>query len=245
MVKLSESGASEVAKFAQKAAPHRIEITEVLNKKIKYLRQSFVLPFVQHINKKKDKEEYVAVKVEQEKIFRKIKDYMYYEGQDAPNSNGELPNKLDKLLSEVNSVVQYLRYINHVENLNNLLATYGMTITCKDLSSVHAALSDEVTKDNIQKIFESASKVQASIQLESSKIKNVIFEELPEEIKYDSKTNKSGLKSNEFDRITSLEATKQKSEELAEKKLETLKDSIVDSIDSKINVQVAAQKVLE
>lgn len=240
---LSEHAANEVKRLAEKAAPHRINITDTLGKKMTYLRQSFVLHFVKDINKKKDKEHYVEVKVAQEKIFRKIKDYIYYSGKSSSNPQYDGLNKLAKLLDEVNVAVQYLRYTGLNENLEELLTERGMTISCRALENTDAVLLDPDVKENIINVFNSAEKVQGEICAESETIKINIFNELDDGIKYDSKHNKSGIRSNEFDKLTALEATKQKSEELAEKKLETLKDSIGATIDSKLNVQTVAQTI--
>lgn len=242
---LSETALAEVKRLVEKAAPHRVEILEVLNKKMTYLRQSFVLHFVKNINKKKDKEEYIETKVAQEKIFRKIKDYIHYEGGSSPIPRLDGLNKIDKLLEEVSTAIQYLRYIEHTENLDACLARLGMTITVRDLTSIYPDLSNEAVHDNIKKIFGSASSIQSQICNEANAIKVNIFDELDDSIKYDAKYNKSGLKANEFDKLTTLEAFKQKSEELAEKKLDALKDSVGNTIDSKLNVQAAAQMVVE
>lgn len=240
---LSVEAAENVKRLAEKAAPHRINIMNTLGKKMTYYRQSFVLHFIKDINKKKDKEEYVATKVEQEKVFRKVKDYMHYEGQGSDNPRFDGLNKLDNLLSEVSMAVQYLRYIGHTENLDNLLAKHGMKISVRDITSVYPQLAEEVTKDNVIKLFEAANNLQSEICNEANAIKIQIFGELADEIKYDAKTNKSGIKSNEFDKLTTLEATRQKSEELAEKKLESLKDSVGTTIDSQLNVQTVAQTI--
>lgn len=240
---LSDAALAEVKQLVEKAAPHRVEIMENLSKKMTYLRQSFVLHFVQGINKKKDKEEYVATKIAQEKIFRKIKDYIHYRGEESPNPRLDGLNKIDKLLEEVSTAVQYLQYIGCTENLNNCLAKHGMTITVRDITSVYPQLAEESVRDNMTKLFESADKVQSAICCEANAIKINIFEELSDSIKYDAKYNKSGLKSNEFNKLTVLEAVKQKSEELAEKRLDALKDSVGNTIDSQLNVQAAAQTI--
>lgn len=240
---LSEQAAENVKRLAEKAAPHRINIMTTLGKKMTFLRQSFVLYFVKDINKKKDKEEYISTKIEQEKIFRKIKDYMHYEGQGSDNPRYDGLNKLENLLKEVSLTVQYLRYIGHVENLNNLLAKYGLTITTRNIESVYPQLAEEEVVSNITKIFNSANTLQTEICNEANAIKVHIFNELEDGIKYDAKTNKAGIRSNEFDKLTTLEATKQKSEELAEKKLESIKDSTMVTIDSKLNIQTVAQTI--
>jgi hypothetical protein len=214
-----------------------------LSKKMRFLRQSFVLHFVKDINKKKDKEYYVATKIEQEKIFRKVKDYIHYEGEASPNKAYDGLNKLEKLLDEVQIAVQYLRYIGHTDNLDKLLADRNMTITCRALESTNEVLADEEVKDNITKVFASADKTQAQICAEVNAIKEDIYDELEEHIKYDAKHNKSGLKSSEFDRLTTLEAIRQKSEDAAEKKLDSMKDSIGNTIDSQLNVQTVAQTI--
>ena len=242
--KLSDAAMEEIKILVEKAAPHKIELTETLGKKMTFLRQSFVLHFVQNINKKKDKEEYLETKIAQEKIFRKIKDYVYYEGQDSSNARLDGLNKLDKLLEEVSTALQYLRYIGHTENLDNCLAKYGLTIKTRDIESIHSELADETTKDNITKLFEASRKAQAGIYSEAEAIGN-IFGELSEEIKYDSKTNKSGLRCGQFNKLVALEAIKRKSEELAEKRLDALKDSVGNTIDSQLNVQAAAQNIAE
>lgn len=240
---LSEHAAETVKLLAEKAAPHRINISEILGKKMTFLRQSFVLHFVKDIDKKKDKEEYVATKIEAEKTFRKIKDYMHYEGEESINPKFDGLNKLDKLLSEVSLAVQYLRYIGHTENLDILLAKYGMTLNTRDIATVHPVLAEPEVKDNIIKIMNSANALQTEICQEANEIVVNIFDELDEDIKYDSKMNKSGIRSGEFNKLTALEAIRQKSEELAEKKLDAIKDSTVNVIDSKLNVQTVAQTI--
>ena len=240
---LSEAAAESVKVLAEKAAPHRLEIMNVLNKKFSFLRQSFVMYFTQNMDKKKDKEEYVATKIAQEKIFRTVKDFMLYEGGGSPNPRLDGLNKLELLLESLNSVVQYLRYIGHTENLDNILAKLGMKLETRDLNSVYPELAEEGVQENIVKLFDSAVAVCKDIASESNMIRIHVYDEIDDSIKYDAKTNKSGIKPSEFDRLTTLEAIRQKSEEQAEKKLETLKDSIGSTIDSKMNTQLIAQTI--
>ncbi len=240
--KLSEKAVETIQSLVEKASPHKIMITDDLRKKLTFLRRSFVFHFVKDIDKKKDKEHYVETKIQQEKIFRKIKDYMYYEGKASKNPKDEV-NKLEKLLDEIQIAVQYLRYINHTENLDKLLAERSMTISCRNLQDTEEVLSDPEVQSNISAIFNSANSVHSQICSESNSIKMDIFEELDDFLKYDAKTNKSGLKSSEFDKLVSLEAIKQKSEELAEKKLDSIEDSTLNLIDSKLNVQIVAQSI--
>nr|DAD80483.1 MAG TPA: hypothetical protein [Siphoviridae sp. ctYh54] len=242
--KLSEEAALTVKELAEKAAPHRINIMDTLGKKMTFLRQSFVLHFVKDIDKKKDKEEYVETKVAQEKVFRKVKDWMHYEGQGSENPKYDV-NKVEKLLTEVNTMVQYLRYIGHTENLDLVLARLGMTINVRPIENLYPVLAEEVTKDNVVKVFESANALQSEICEEANQITMHIFEELDDSIKYDGKTNKSGIKATDFNKLTTLEAIKRKSEEMAEKKLESIKDSTLNTIDSKLNVQTVAQTIAD
>ena len=243
-MKLSKDAATVVANLVAKATPHCEELIEKHNKRLTYLRQSFVVPFVQGINKRKDKEQYKETKIAQEKIFRKLCSYMHYEGNGTINPATDGLNKLDKLMEEVNMVVSYLRYIGYTENLDSVLAKYGMTITSKPLENTYEVLADETTKDNIIKIFEAARSANKSAINEAETVRISIFNELSEEYKYDPKTNKSGIRSFEFERLARLDVAKQKSEEMAEKKFELLKDTVANTIDSKINMQTVAQEVM-
>lgn len=240
---LSDQAISTIQALVEKAAPHRLEITENLGKQMKFLRQSFVLHFVKDIDKKKDKEQYVETKVEAEKTFRKVVDYMQYEGGSSSDPTYDGLNKLEKILTEVNTIIQYLRYTEHVENLDSILAQLGMKIETRKLEATNQDLADPEVKDNISKVLASAVSSKTSVDDENSSIKSGIYDELPEELKYDSKTNKAGLKPADFGKLTNLEALKQKSEELAENKLESLRDSTLNMINSKMNVQAVAQTI--
>lgn len=242
---LSQAGAEEIRDLTIKAAPSRLKIMDDLNKKMTFLRQSFVLHFVKNIDKKKDKENYIETKIQQEKLFRKIKDYIYYEGKPSINPRYDGLNKLENLMQEALTAVQYLQYIGHTENLEDILSKFGAQITVRPLENAYPELADEVVKDNVVKIFESADELQSEICNASNHIKITVYQELDDQIKYDSKHNKTGLKANEFDRLTTLEATRQKSEELAEKKYDSLNDSIINGIESNKNTQLVAHTIVK
>lgn len=237
MKELSKEAIQTISDLAKTAAPHRIQISDVLNKKMSFLRQSFVQYHIQDINKKKDPEAYKETKIDAEKTFRLIKDFYYNDGINTDTC------RLQILLEKLAKVIAYMRYIGDTELLDAELAKLNMTVTVPKLDAHDIRFAEENIPEEFQKLFKSAHEVQNQICEHSKSIRVDIYGSIPEELRYDQKTNKSGIKSEAFHKLTILEATKQKSETAAEKKLESMEDSIHDSIDSNLVVKSIAQEI--
>ena len=237
MKELSKEAIQTISDLTKKAAPHRIQISDVLNKKMLFLRQSFVQYHIQDINKKKDPEAYKEAKIEAEKTFRLIKDLYYYDGLNTDQC------RLAVMLEKIAKAIAYMRYIGDTELLDAELAKLNMTITVPALDAHDIRFAEENIPEEFQKLFKSAHDVQTQICEQFQAIKVNIFQSIPDELRYDPKTNKSGIKSEAFNKLTTLEATKQKSETAAEKKLESMEDSIHDNIDSSLAVKSIAQEI--
>lgn len=232
MAKFDENTLKEVATVVEKATPHKIVINEELNKSMRFLRQSFTLTHLQDLNKNDDG--YKEEKIRLDKLFRTIT-----EAYCSPMTEENCI--LYKLIKKLSDIASYMQFVGDTEILDAALRECGMTIKVLSPKSGYGQF-DETTAEEFKKLFTAAKEVRGKIKAELSAIKEDIWSELPDNARYDSKTNKSGIKAEAFNRLTALEAAKQKSQSAAEKKLEALEDSIHTQIDANLNtVSVASQ----
>lgn len=112
----------------------------------------------------------------------------------------EIGSNADKVasVSVVYAAGRMLKYIGRDEIVNNALQDRSTSVNFTDLEN----LSDHFKKDDVKilvaEIFNQAEECQKNIVNAQNEIKMDIYERLPTELIFDSKSNKSGLKSSNF-----------------------------------------------
>ena len=112
----------------------------------------------------------------------------------------EIGSSADKVasVSIIYVAGRILKYIGRQEIINNSLGDKSTTVSFTDLEDMSDYFKKKDVKDQIVEIFNQAEKCQLSIVQAQNFIKFDAYEKLPSELIFDSKSNKSGLKSNNF-----------------------------------------------
>lgn len=112
----------------------------------------------------------------------------------------EIGSSADKVASVSTIYVagRMLKYIGREEIINNALGDNSTTVSFKKLEDMSDYFKKEDTKTMLKDIFEQVEQCQQKIVQAQNSIKFDAYEKLPAELQFDPKTNKSGLKANNF-----------------------------------------------
>ena len=112
----------------------------------------------------------------------------------------EIGSSADKVASVSTIYVagRMLKYIGREEIINNALGDNSTTVLFKKLEDMSDYFKKEDTKTVLKDIFEQVEQCQQKIVQAQNSIKFDAYEKLPTELQFDPKTNKSGLKANNF-----------------------------------------------
>lgn len=112
----------------------------------------------------------------------------------------EIGSSADKVASVSTIYVagRMLKYIGREEIINNALGDNSTTVSFKKLEDMSDYFKKEDTKTVLKDIFEQVEQCQQKIVQAQNSIKFDAYEKLPTELQFDPKTNKSGLKANNF-----------------------------------------------
>lgn len=112
----------------------------------------------------------------------------------------EIGSSADKVASVSTIYVagRMLKYIGREEIINNALGDNSTTVSFKKLEDMSDYFKKEDTKTMLKDIFEQVEQCQQKIVQAQNSIKFDAYEKLPTELQFDPKTNKSGLKANNF-----------------------------------------------
>lgn len=112
----------------------------------------------------------------------------------------EIGSSADKVasVSIVYAAGRLLKYIGRQEIINNALEDHNTTVNFKDLEDISEYFKKEDVKIQLAELFTQAEQCQQKIVQAQNSIKIDIYEKLPSELIFDSKHNKSGLKSSNF-----------------------------------------------
>jgi hypothetical protein len=241
MKNLTKEQLETVQLYAQQAAPDRLEIMGTYTPVMTELKQKFTM--IHNKDLMQNTAEYDEGKKLADWIFRLIKDMYHYKGGLDVENPRYKANRMEAFIKKLAYMVQYMRFIGDTELLDTELAKYGMTITMPTLEETKGY--DETIQENMKAIFDAAETTQSSICETANTIMIDTYNLLPDELRYDGLTNKTGLKASRFNALVTLEATRQKSERSADKKLESMEQTISDSIEASLLVQAAAQKIAQ
>ena len=112
----------------------------------------------------------------------------------------EIGSSADKVasVSTIYIAGRMLKYIGRDEIINNALGDRSTTVTFKQLEDMSDFFKKEDAKTLLKDIFEQVEQCQQKIVQAQNSIKFDIYAKLPAELQFDPKTNKSGLKANNF-----------------------------------------------
>ena len=112
----------------------------------------------------------------------------------------EIGSSADKVasVSTIYIAGRMLKYIGRDEIVNNALGDNSTTVSFKKLEDMGDYFKKEDAKTLLKDIFEQAEQCQQKIVNAQNSIKFDAYEKLPSELRFDPKTNKSGLKATNF-----------------------------------------------
>lgn len=104
-------------------------------------------------------------------------------------------------VSTVYATGSILKYIDKQALIDQALSDRSVIVTIPTLETLNAKFVDNDLKIQIKEIFNQALECQNKIQEAQDAISVEIYEKLPSELIFDSKTNKSGLKTSNFNAL--------------------------------------------
>lgn len=232
---LTEQDVNEIETKVKEASPYKIKIVEGNNKNFKLLRKEFTNLLFDAFPDYNDKEcdEYKEIK----KIFNSLIDTCYKDEKANPNER----TYIESLVVKLSWIILLSRYLGYSE-VDNALIKFGLKVETETLDQKSNFFNQSI-KDTLQSFIEDGLKIKKSNIQEEEKILNT-YEQLPSNLKYNSKSNPSGLKSSKFEELTNFEAIKSISVEKAKSKLEKLNDNIDNKTLSDSLMKTVASKIV-
>lgn len=178
------------------AAPHRVKIIQDISPKMKELQQDFAQEMenagfgtIKSIRDKlkldkKDAEANAELKSWNKKVmnlFRATLKAIH------PNEN-QTPS-----VGMIYTAGKILNYIGRDDIVNGVLEDKNITVSFKKLEDCYEYFANKDAKDVMTDIFQQADETQGQMCENADAIKDK-FDLLPESVRYDSKTNKHGIK---------------------------------------------------
>ena len=178
------------------AAPHRVKIIQDISPKMKELQQDFAREMenagfgtIKSIRDKlkldkKDAEANAELKLWNKKVmnlFRATLKAIH------PNEN-QTPS-----VGMIYTAGKILNYIGRDDIVNGVLDDKNITVSFKKLEDCYEYFTSKDAKDVMTDIFQQADETQGQMCENADAIKDK-FDLLPESVRYDSKTNKHGIK---------------------------------------------------
>ncbi|MCM1260649.1 MAG: hypothetical protein NC222_06830 [Staphylococcus sp.] len=234
-IELTEQDVLDIENKVKEASPYKIKIIENHNKQFKALKKEFTNLLFDAFPDYNDKEcdEYKEIK----KVFGDMISAIYKD--EKANSNER--TTIEKLVVKLMWLIKVSRYLGYSE-VDNALIKFGLEVKTDSLNKMSNFFNDSI-KDTLQAFVEDGIKIQKQEIEEGEKILNT-FEQLPSNLKFDSKSNPSGLKLSKFETLTNFEAIKSINLEKAKNKLEKLEDTIDNKTLSDMLLKTVASKIV-
>lgn len=191
--------------------PFRLKIMTDLSDQMKEVQDAYIQVLIEcnyegiadlYAKQKNDpkndaiKDEIKAWKSKVRKQFGIIKHIIH------PNPGQDI---IGSLISKIVLVAKMLKYIGHNE-LEDQLAANGIKIDVKTIEFENDKFDNDDIRARMSQIWTDADEVQGEICTNADEVKINIFERLDTSIKFDSKTNKSGLKAGDFVKLVKNKA---------------------------------------
>lgn len=219
-----------------KATPIRREIKEILSKDLSKLRKNFIKYFTVGLDKKSD--EYKATQKEYKTIFNILKDFLYYT-KETETETRKYSDQLSVLFYRVAVASKFLMKLELDDHLQEVLTEQGLMVQAKDDIGL-----DEDALTVIKHMFNQACSIQSQICQNADEIKIEIYNELPEDIKYNKETNKTGVKNSDFNKFVNLTIKKEDNLEKARKNVDKITEDSEDDIERSKKITYISKKIV-
>lgn len=214
----------------------RTDIEEILDKKKKNRTPA-------------EEEEVKKFKKQTSSKYKQVREMIYEPKGDSLDDNGvtkPLPKKLAALIDRFANVYQILKYIGHNE-LEEELKRRGISVVATPLENVSDVFQNDAIHQSINEVFETACKIQGSIDDAKSEIEDVIFpSQVPVELQYDKSLNPSGIKMSDFNKLIALQVKKMRAmtDDAKEKVDEQLENAAVAKHCDMVRSEVLREKYM-
>lgn len=199
----------EILKVVEDAAPHKAKLDTTIAEKIRGVMEEYIrlkmnscIPIQMiAVKKRKDRtpEEKEKLKewMKQTKAeFKALKRFLF--------PTNPMSRPMVALAQKISLIVQMLRYID-VTDFDDALSQFGMKVEAKPLEETCPFWAKMENKDLAKDIFDQTREVAVEEMNETVAIKEVKYNELPEELIY-SPDNKSGMTVSQFTKLVKAKA---------------------------------------
>lgn len=192
---------SEFSDCIKDAAPHRVKIIETLTPKMKELQKDYIEMMVKADYRsvadilaklKLDKKDAEA-KAEYAKWRKRVMDEFHATLKAIHPNEGQTPS-----VGMIYLGGRMLKYIDRGDIVDSVLQDKHIIMKFSNLEDDNEYFAKSDTKAMLIDIFQQADETQGAICENADKIKKDYYDMLPTELKFDSKTNKRGLKQANF-----------------------------------------------
>lgn len=201
----------EFTDLISEAAPYRVKIDTDYRREMKEVRDMFWDQRVKSDEKlqtilKKNKKSREAEEVEYaasaykkaNKEFNAVKRVIH-------PAKGTSEDAAKKLVERIVEVAKMLKYIGRTD-IEDAFASAGIKIEIPTLEEENKHFAKEDTKAIVADIFQQADEVQGCICQAADKVKIDLYEELPDNVRFDPKLNKKGIRASQFVKLAKTKA---------------------------------------
>lgn len=192
---------SEFSDLIKEAAPFRVKIIKDYTPQMKEIQNEF-LGLMVEANYKDVSNILAKLKLDKKDELAKI-DYAAWK-KDVMNvfkctlkaihpNEGQTPS-----IGIVYVAGKMLNYIGRNDIVDSTLADKNVSMNFKKLEDLYSFFAKDDTKKKMAQLFADADETQGLICNASDEIKKNCYDQLPPEVKYDSKGNKKGIKQANF-----------------------------------------------
>lgn len=238
----------EFTDLIDEAAPYRVKIDTDYRREMKEVRDMFMDQKIKSDSKLKE----IVAKSKKNRTPEEIE----YANSAAKKANKEFnavkriihPNKgsseeaAQKLVERVVEVAKLLKYIGRTD-IEDAFAAAGISITIPSLEDENPYFAQEGKPEIMADIFNQVDEVQGQICQAADKVKIDLYNELPENVRFDAKMNKKGIRASQF---VKLAKTKAVALEKSMEQFDKFKESQIKKNENElIAKQIEAEKIKE
>lgn len=192
---------SEFSECINAAAPHRVRIIQDITPKMKELQSEFVVQMTNagyngikdiQMKLKLDKKDTLA-QAEMKEWKKGVMNLFRATLKAIHPNEGKSPS-----IGQIYVAGKLLNYIGRNDIVNQVMQDKSISVNFKKLEDSYEYFANEDVRAVMTDIFSQADEVQGEMCKHADEIKITQYQLLPASVRYDSKTNKSGLKAGNF-----------------------------------------------
>ncbi len=197
---------SSLNEIVQQAVPIKTELLTENTKSMNEIKNDFASLIAE---KSGSKDEFKELKKYYNKVFKNVKDYIYFQGG-YPKENSK--GKGEKLAELLIMIVPWLQYLGEWHVVQKYLLESGISIENKiplENRNGFEFLKEKEMISTIKGFFSEGKDTQEKICQNTDSIVKDYYDNLPDDIKYDKHENPTGLKAAQFNKLVSIVTKRQ------------------------------------